>query len=437
MSYEYVMPQKNADSFHGLWYAITSNKVTFDSDDDSVIQTVLQIDGLGRAVRTAKTGFVNGIDGWNASGAVEYDSKGRTVKAGMTEFIEGSLESLLSSKPKMTDLFSSYEYDEKDRQIRTVLPDGSVQENRFYIEENKLISETIDPLGNVSVQETDSRGNIVRVAKNDKNGKQLTEVTYRYNEMGEMLKAFDTKGHPITAEYDLLGRRTALESLDSGRQEFFYDECSNLVRENNSVLRENNKQIVYEYDGLNRLVRIDYPNTEDTIYIYGNASDKSVGAAGKIRSITDASGTLEYEYGKLGEITKETRTLATHLNRNNPTETAVMEYRSDYLGRMQYIIYPDGEKVTYGYDRGGQVISVKGEHWGHDFDYVTNILYDEYGQRTRIDYGNGTFTEYNYDPARRWLDAIKTENKCGQSYQNISYSFDAVGNVTRTTAWIL
>ena len=423
------MPQKNADSFHGLWYAITSNKVTFDSDDDSVIQTVLQIDGLGRAVRTAKTGFVNGIDGWNASGAVEYDSKGRTVKAGMTEFIEGSLESLLSSKPKMTDLFSSYEYDEKDRQIRTVLPDGSVQENRFYIEENKLISETIDPLGNVSVQETDSRGNIVRVAKNDKNGKQLTEVTYRYNEMGEMLKAFDTKGHPITAEYDLLGRRTALESLDSGRQEFFYDECSNLVRENNSVLRENNKQIVYEYDGLNRLVRIDYPNTEDTIYIYGNASDKSVGAAGKIRSITDASGTLEYEYGKLGEITKETRTLATHLNRNNPTETAVMEYRSDYLGRMQYIIYPDGEKVTYGYDRGGQVISVKGEHWGHDFDYVTNILYDEYGQRTRIDYGNGTFTEYNYDPARRWLDAIKTENKCGQSYQNISYSFDAVGNV--------
>ena len=53
----------------------------------------------------------------------------------MTEFIEGSLESLLSSKPKMTDLFSSYEYDEKDRQITTVLPDGSAQENWFYIEE--------------------------------------------------------------------------------------------------------------------------------------------------------------------------------------------------------------------------------------------------------------------------------------------------------------
>ena len=367
-------------------------------------------------------------DGWNASGAVEYDEKGRTVKAGMTEFIAGDLESLLSSRPKMTDLFSSYEYDEKDRQIRTILPDGSVQENYFYIEENKLISETIDPLGNVSLQETDSRGNIVRVAKFDKDGAQLTEVTYRYNELGEMLNAFDARGNPISVEYDLLGRRTALESLDSGRQEFFYDECSNLVRENNSVLKENNKQIVYEYDGLNRLVRIDYPDTEDTVYTYGGASD-TLGAAGKIRSITDASGTLEYEYGALGEVTKETRTLATHLNRNNPTETAVMEYRSDYLGRMQWIVYPDGEKITYGYDNGGQVVSVTGEHYGYEFKYVTNILYDEYGQRTRIDYGNGTFTEYTYNTARRWLDTIKTENKWGQSYQNITYSFDAVGNV--------
>ena len=132
----------------------------------------------------------------------------------MTEFIEGSLESLLSLKPKMTDLFSSYDYDEKDRQIRTVLPDGFVQENLFYIEENRLISETIDPLGNVSLHETDSRGNIVRVAKFDKDGKQLTQVTYRYNELGEMFKAFDAMGNPISVEYDLLGRRTSLESLD-------------------------------------------------------------------------------------------------------------------------------------------------------------------------------------------------------------------------------
>ena len=411
-----------------MWHAITNNKVTFDAGDDSVIQTVIQIDGLGRAVRTAKTGFVNGVDGWNASGAVEYDSKGRAVKEGMTEFIQGDIQTLLESVPRMTSLYTSYEYDGKDRRTKTALPDGSVQSAAFYIEENRLITETADPLGNIAIQETDSRGNIVRVAKKDVQGKLLTQATYRYSAMSEMLKAFDAKGNPVIAEYDLLGRRTALESLDSGRQEFFYDDCSNLVRESSSVLRENNRQIVYEYDGLNRLTRIDYPDTEDTVYTYGGANSTH-GAANRILRIEDASGTTEYEYGRLGEVTRETRTLATHLNRNSPTETAVMQYRSDYLGRMQHIIYPDGEKVTYGYDRGGQVVSVTGENYGHEFSYVTNILYDQYGQRTRIDYGNRTFTEYSYDPARRWLDTIKTQGKWGQAYQNISYSFDVVGNV--------
>ena len=183
-----------------------------------------------------------------------------------------------------------------------------------------------------------------------------------------------------------------------------------------------------KYDGLNRLIKIDYPDTEDTVYTYGSANDTK-GAAGKILKVEDASGTLEYEYGKLGEIIKERRLLKTHLNAKRDKEMSEMEYRSDYLGRMQSIVYPDGEKVVYGYDRGGQVVSVTGEHYGTVFKYVTNILYDQYGQRTRIDYGNGTFTEYNYDPARRWLDSIKTENKWGQNFQNIRYSFDAVGNV--------
>ena len=107
VSYEYHAPKKDADGRHGLWHAVTNNKVTFDADDERIIQTVIQIDGLGRAVRTAKTGFVNGVDGWNASGAVEYDSKGRAVKEGMTEFIQGGIQTLLEAVPRMTSLYTS------------------------------------------------------------------------------------------------------------------------------------------------------------------------------------------------------------------------------------------------------------------------------------------------------------------------------------------
>ena len=62
VSYEYKTPNNDSSGHHELWHAVTNNKVTFDAGDDSVIQTVLQIDGLGRAVRTAKSGFVNGVE---------------------------------------------------------------------------------------------------------------------------------------------------------------------------------------------------------------------------------------------------------------------------------------------------------------------------------------------------------------------------------------
>ena len=92
---------------------------------------------------------------------------------------------------------------------------------------------------------------------------------------------------------------------------------------------------------------------------------------------------------------------------------------------MQSITYPDGETVSYGYDAGGQVVSVSGTHYGQPFHYVNDIGYDEYG--------NGVRTEYSYDENRRWLDAIETQ-KDGVQYQNIAYSFDRVGNVLGYTS---
>lgn len=90
--------------------------------------------------------------------AVEYDKKGRAIKEGMTEFVAGGgMEELLASVPRMTSLFTSYEYDEKDRQVRTTLPDGSVQSAEFEIKAGKNISCSTDPLGNVSVRETSLR----------------------------------------------------------------------------------------------------------------------------------------------------------------------------------------------------------------------------------------------------------------------------------------
>ena len=64
---------------------------------------------------------------------------------------------------------------------------------------------------------------------------------------------------------------------------------------------------------------------------------------------------------------------------------------------MEGVTYPDGEVVAYGYDAGGQVTSVTEHHYGHDYLFVTDIGYDEFGQRTYIRYGNGVRTDYEYN----------------------------------------
>ena len=188
------------------------------------------------------------------------------------------------------------------------------------------------------------------------------------------------------------------------------------------------------YDAFNRLLRVDYPGEmTDTVYVYGKSADRS-NLAGRLAARTDASGTVSYMYGKLGETTKETRTISSHIDGFKKDRTATMEYKSDYLGRMQEIVYPDGERVEYAYDYGGNVCGISGTtKEGKDFSYVKDIGYDEYGQRNFIEYGNGVKTEYEYNPERRWLSSIRTENENNIQYQNIEYKFDTLGNILSYT----
>ena len=441
VSYEY---RRSED---GLWYSITTNKTLYDrsvSSSNPVIQTVAVSDGLGRVKWTAKTGCVTdgGTEtkrGWNVSGLVTYDSLARTKASGMVQFSEAwSMEALLCDEKILVN--PSYtEYDAKGRTVKSILPkdsEGNTPESRteYIITDGMAGTVSTDPLKNRTVQVSDARGNIVYMEKQDSHGKKLTSVNYSYDVIGQMLEAYNEDStKPITVTYDLAGRMTSLASTDSGEKHFFYDEAGNKVREDDSLLRSKGEQIKYEYDGMNRLVRIDYPETADTVYEYGGANAGGNGA-GKIIKTTDSTGSIEYKYGSLGEVVEETRSIyrMSADDSDGTSITATMKYVSDYLGRMQEITYPDGEVVTYGYDEGGQVNRVSGVRGSYSFDYVDSITYDEYGQRAYIKYANGAETHYTYDRARRWLSHIKTESRL-RTIQNTNYRFDFVGNVLRTS----
>ena len=60
------------------------------------MQTVIAMDGLGRALQTAKQGerrdSLGGTRsvGWNLSGAVAYDGNGRVIQEGQPQFASGT-----------------------------------------------------------------------------------------------------------------------------------------------------------------------------------------------------------------------------------------------------------------------------------------------------------------------------------------------------------
>jgi len=143
-------------------------------------------------------------------------------------------------------------------------------------------------------------------------------------------------------------------------------------------------------------------------------------------------GLYEFEYGKMGEVIQERRIL--HSQRPlKSDQVALMSFESDYLGHMSKVVYPDGEEIEYLYDQGGQlerVLSTRkdGSH-SREQVLIEQIGYDEYGQRTFIVFGNGVRTDYEYDPYRRWLEGLESENEHGRSLKDLSYSFDDVGNV--------
>ena len=249
----------------------------------------------------------------------------------------------------------------------------------------------------------------------------------------------------------LLGRRTAINNPDSGLTQYFYDGSGNLIHKITANLAAAHKMIDYTYQ-FDRLMQVNYPYSPSVRYSYGKAGDPN-NTAGRITSVTDESGERDFQYGKLGETVWTKKTLAFtrpfafsvtgdvasgQVNPNSGLDDKspvfISQFRYDYLGRMEYMVYPDGEQLSYGYDKGGQITTVTGvTAQNQTMNYVKAITYDDFGQRVYLHYGNDVTTAYQYDLNRRWLSHIRTASSQGLVEQDSSYSFDLVGDVLSVT----
>ena len=128
-----------------------------------------------------------------------------------------------------------------------------------------------------------------------------------------------------------------------------------------------------------------------------------------------------------GKMGEVTKTRRTLIVPNQAIATYVTQWTYDSHNRLLEMIYPDEEKVTYYYNLGGQLEKVRG-YKSYGYDYVNRIGYDKFEQRTYLKYCNGAETFYTYEPARRRLQNL-TVNAGGKSIMDNAYAYDAVSNV--------
>lgn len=210
----------------------------------------------------------------------------------------------------------------------------------------------------------------------------------------------------------------------SGITSFTYDALGNVLTKQTANLAKEGKFITYDYD-YQRLTGINYPDhPENNVKYYYGGRNASQNRIGRLMLREDGTGAVEYFCGKMGEVTKTRRTMIVP---NQAIATYVTQWTYDSHNRLQEMIYPDEEKITYSYNLGGQIEKVHG-YKSYGYDYVSKIGYDKFEQRTYLKYCNGAETFYTYDPQRRRLQNL-TVNSSGNTIMDNAYTYDAVSNV--------
>ncbi len=433
--YDASTPEIRIEYAHGAPtpYARTRHRLS----GGATLDTLVFIDGLGRSLQTKKTAEVEGRGiGWAASGHVRFDAVGRLAVRGLGYFEAGSGTVYRDGTPLHPTLF---EYDALGRPTRT---EETIEKTAGHLDgkatttvaygfggppgsPTRLAATVTDPENKVRVLFRDPNDQVVGVEERNAGVPAVTR--YEYDPVGQLTDIVDANGNRTRIAYDLLGRRTSLDSPDAGLTEYLLDAAGNVTRRTDG----NRQTVIYEYV-FDQLRRIDYPQSADVTFEYGPPGASENGA-GRIVEVVDDAGSETRGYGPLGELVRATRTVRP-FRPGDVEKVFETRFSFDAFGRMQWIRYPDGEKVTYGYDAGGLLRSATGKRRASHGDpstaetYLELLTYDEFGQRRTMRLGNGAVTTYDYYPESRRLRGLAT-TAGGRTLQALAYRYDRVGNV--------
>jgi RHS repeat-associated protein len=278
----------------------------------------------------------------------------------------------------------------------------------------------LDGLGNPR-QIIDPRGLIVQTYHRDMPGRIFHEESkdagakYQFiNALDQSIHLWDGRGVHQEFTYDTWGRPLqkrvygALGGMDKVTNRFIYGEEATI---SNASDRNLFGQLVAHYDhaGVTNIQKYD---------LNGNVLEKEKRLLVDYKIIPDWSATAEPLW--------------------MPGLPFVTKIIYDAVGRPTEQHLPDNTIRIYSYLQSGglkQLSVTTADGILTDQPIASNVIYNARGQRTQLKLGSDVFQQYEYDPynfrlKRRSSYRRATEILSARHYQNIRYTYDAVGNIT-------
>jgi RHS repeat-associated protein len=295
----------------------------------------------------------------------------------------------------------------------TILPEGDFTEQNIYDDSGRLIKQ-VSFEGVVTTFTYDDQGRVTSKTFFESQVKYFTNTpsqtwTYTYDSQGRVT-CIDQNGRKTETTYDIQGRTTSIKTPE-GTVFYEYDKFGRQIH----VYSDKDDDIRYEYYISGRLnIVTDTTTGQVTSYEYN-----LVGNLAKTITQTSESRLIAtYEYDNMNRLVKLTNYVDKNNNGifDNGEGVSQFDYTLDNLGRKDYAIEKFWTKyglqeneIDWEYDEAGQLIYEKFDHYNDEFDQTSEWIYDLVGNRLK-QIINGTITTYNYDVNDRLLNEV-TDDK--------------------------
>ena len=370
-------------------------------------------DGMGRMLQTQ-------VEAGNQLlvNTTLFNSQGLAKQQSLPYYVNGAGGNYTYS---VGNQFTSTTYDALGRVTQVTAPGNIVTQTSY----DGLTTTSLDPNGNKVSHTTDALGRMVAVAEFSNSTTVYATTQYFYDTADRLIQMKDAKFSSSFIQYDWLGRKTGMDDPDMGVWTYLYDSLGNMSSQEDARSHE----LTFDYDNLNRLTtkNDDDSSTSATTYTYGDTPE----TIGLRVAMSDPSGSTSWKYSNFGRSVKEERTIA--------GEKISLKTDTDWLGRPITTTYYDAfdnvtEVISYAYDNMGRP-----EKLTSDQTTLVDLAYNTLGQIETQTLGNGVVitNSYDYDPngnsgTTRLLNRHADDSN-DQSLLNLTYAYDANGNITRLT----